>query len=522
MKQRSTFSFRLNSQEKRYAKQYLHANKRLLLLDGAILVMLVSGMLLPEMVMEIGFSLFEGYNNGIQSDSYQIELYMLSTCILAYILPIFQFHFLMKRTSSDLYLSLPIRRERLFYVHYVIGAGILIALSLFLGGCYLVFWIGWELSYWLIALVLMMVLMTLSFLLYTFFTLLVMKCHTMLDAILVCIAYTFLPVILHFALKTFFNQISDQLLLSYIYYGGIELSFHQLSQYFSVLLSLPWLMIQWIDLVRYGVGLPFAFLVIETLAWMSFCGYCFVWAKRSFVNIKSEESGQPSKSFVTYPLILPILAFILMLNTTKGTILSFPMALIFLSYLIAYFFAQRKIKWSLRMMIPFVACMVLSTVTYHVCYSTNLFGMVYEIPTNQGISEAVIYICEVQQEILEEENLGYNESQRRCYTSETRYMQDEIEKIQMIHKQILPSTSKDDYDIGYKNRNFYRITFEYYKNTEPIYQETNTNQNFTKVEPSDIYAYRGYLVLGNDGIGKIQNMVEKLKQDGFLIEEVYE
>ena len=113
-------TLRLNRQEKQYAKHYVQTNMRLAIVVVMVLCLFVLGLLIPEQLIGIPLFLFDG-SLGYYHEVGGMAMFFISICILAYLLPLFQFRFLMKRSHSDLYLSLPMERKRLFYVHYVIG-----------------------------------------------------------------------------------------------------------------------------------------------------------------------------------------------------------------------------------------------------------------------------------------------------------------------------------------------------------------------------------------------------------------
>ena len=123
----------LTNTELSYLKYYIKKEARLGITAIIILALFVSGLLLPGALVKIGLILFGGQFDDYSGSGWEsMSRVFISVCILAYLLPLYLFRFLMNRSGNDLYLSLPIERKRLFYVHYIIGLFYLITISLLL------------------------------------------------------------------------------------------------------------------------------------------------------------------------------------------------------------------------------------------------------------------------------------------------------------------------------------------------------------------------------------------------------
>lgn len=499
---KTSLPFRLREQEMKYAKQYIKSNARLLLVVLICLILLVSGMLLPEMVLNFGFSLL---NMGYYTSN--LNLFMLCVCILAFLLPFYQFRFIMKRSSSDLYLSLPIKRERLFYLQYLIGAFLLFGIS-FIVGIFNLFSYSDIRNYgYLRSIGFMIILVFLALLLYTFFTFLVTKCRTMLDAILTCILYTILPILFHWALQYFLSEAASDVLLA-VFSSGPEFEFNAISQYCTALLSLPWLMSRWTYLFSGELDLPLFCLLLYTILWICFATACFVWAKKSFVLLKSEDSEQPTHSLLTYPILIPIAAFLFLMCFGKGSFFSFSIVSIFVFYLVAFFLAQRKIKLTWGMLASFLCCVLLSSSCYRLMVSTNLFQYVQEIPEDTRIYGGSIQVN--YQKGQRYDGGGYSEISKLQYTG--NFYQNKITNLKQMQEAILPLTSKENVRFGEYQINYIRVTFDY------LYNRSDTQDLQYGVPIS----HREYNIVGETNIKRFQQLCNTWLADGLVKNEEVE
>ncbi len=433
----------LSDQEKAYAKHYMRTNNRLAIVAALILVLFVMGYIMPSILIHAALSLFGGAPGTTNGE--KVASLFISICILAYVLPMYQFRFLMKRSSSDLYLSLPIERKRLFYVHYLIGllymASVAVLEYIPVAFYYYGNRIGITIdSTWhaplygtsetlITTLLLLVIFLVLGICLYTFFTCFIVRCHTMLDGILICAIYTLLPLIIFYSMGFFLSNISNELLYSVESYHFSYMS--PLANILVALTSLPWQMNAWVRLFfepTITTDYTCMLLGMELLVWLILGVICYRNASNYFVHLKSEDSEQPTKSPLTYPILIPLVTFQLLLIIGKGKLISFMICILFVCYLIAHFFAQRKITIHVRMIAIYGALVLTSSALHHWLVRTNLFAMIYEIP--QGDEVELIRL-----EIIDQ-NLNY-------YVSADITNQTVKEDILQAHAQWLPYTTKE-------------------------------------------------------------------------------
>lgn len=402
-------SLRLSEQERQYAVHYIQNNLRLAVVTVIILCLFVIGLLIPAEAMIIPLTLFGGGDVGTEATN-GVAMLLISICMLAYGVPLFQFHFLMKRAQSDLYLSLPIERQRLFTVHYLIGLFYLIACVLLeMLVMYAVAPARGSAWFPLNIRVLSVcgVYIVLGGCLYTLFTALIMHCHRLFDGMMITMIYTLLPVICFYAVSYFNYRVQAQVINADVFYANTEaagLMGNQLLLLLTSLLSIPWQMIDWLNAVNQGqsvLGAPLSWLLIALVAWIIIAVMCFHHARERMVHCRSELSEQPTRSLLTYPLLIPLLTFLMILSVGDGKLISLPLFMIFVAYLIAYCFAQRKLTFDVRTLGVFIAMVLVSSGLDHLAVNTAGFHTVEEIPQRDHIDAMQVDITAY------DENNGY-------------------------------------------------------------------------------------------------------------------
>lgn len=399
-------SLRLSAQEQQYAKHYIQTHFRLAMVVIIVLCLFVLGLLLPESLIMLPLSFFTGSISGI-ADEEGLPLFFISICILAYVLPLFQFRFLMQRSGSDLYLSLPMERKRLFYVHYGIGLVFLVTCAL-VELLVMICFAGpsgnglneLELNGRFVCGVYIL----LGICLYTFFVALVMHCHRILDGMLICIIYTILPVLIYYSLQLFLYHAQNSVMFadSFVSYNTVEdaAASHDMIFMFASLLSIPWQMNSWLDVAYGSFGDSLSFLAAALIAWMIVAVLCYLHARDKMVRMRSELSGQPTQSLLTYPLLIPVLALLFVMAFGNGSIISFPILMILVIYLFAYCFAKRKLTFDVRTLLVYMAIVLISSGLYHLIGKNHWFQTIHEFPTADGIEYMQIEVC-VRSDITE-------------------------------------------------------------------------------------------------------------------------
>lgn len=385
----------LSKSEAAYVKHYFQKEKRLGCAVFIIMGLLVLGYILPTPILDFGLSLFGGTPSFFgEADSRNLSLVFLAICILAYVLPLYLFRFLMSRSGNDLYLSLPIERKRLFYVHYLTGLIYLVSASFLLLIIYCMFsGIGdiSQISGGFFSGIVIYFLLNCGFILlgcclYTFFTYIVVRCHTLLDGVIMGIIYTVLPLFIYYAATALCYHVIDDSLISIT-----DNSDNTISGFLDLLvaaLSIPWQMNLWIKLFCYheltGVY-TFELLILCGIVWLIIAIACFIGAGKRFMRIRSEQSGQATNAFITYPLLIPLITFLMLIGLQGNFPISIATIAIAVCYLLANFFAERKIRISIKRLLLFGALALSSYLLFMTLSTTHMFGTLQEIPSPKQI-----------------------------------------------------------------------------------------------------------------------------------------
>lgn len=449
--------FLLTKTEVTYMKHYFQKEARLGLAAIIILTLFVFGFIVPIPLIEIALSLFGGeFIFTAAYDRGSLSLVFIAICILAYLLPLYLFRFLMKRSGNDLYLSLPIERKRLFYVHYLIGIIYLIAASLMILALYCMFInipsILQAESGYSVRVMLYFILncyfILLGVCLYTFFTYLTVRCHTLLDAILMGIAYTLLPLLIYYAGYALLEHATASVLISTdhsIYGENILIDLLKLP---AVTLSIPIQMNLWIQHFASCGGetsVSLEMLLLDGAIWIIFAIGCFFASRKAFVRIRSEQSGQTTNAFFTYPLLIPLVTFLLLVSIQGESPLTIITLLVAVAYMLAEFIAKRRIAFSFKKLLLFCALVLCSNLLFLTLTQTKVFGSVKEIPDINDVTSVKI---EVIQYVQESEDT-YISSQYTGTSSDTEdiaYVMEEHSKLTETAKQ---SVNESDSDIVY-------------------------------------------------------------------------
>ena len=394
-----------------YLKYQVKSNRRTLIMLTAVLFLMI------PFYLFITKEQFDSYYAGDQSSNALKALIECSTVcgfILAFVVPIYQFRFLYKKQMNDLYLSLPMKRSKLFLVQYLYGlaAWIIPLIINFLLG-YLVVWFCTDINaisistlryeVWLMFLILLITL-TVQYTVVTFFSI---KCNHMLDSILINGLYVILPVLFYGALNTFLgNQTAELLEIrawdSFAFQTEI-IKFLSLPMYYltSVLYSLE------TTLLVNGVAVQLQFTSMSfgiLMYWILLGLGIFYLSRKAFIQKKEELCEQRTEVWMTYPFIILSGTFLLILvaiNSDWSQML-IAMVFIFIAYCGILFFSQRKIKLKIKDMIIFIALFGVAYGAGFVFQNTSGFGLVEEYPSATKVEYANVSMFGDLVEILGE------------------------------------------------------------------------------------------------------------------------
>lgn len=440
--------------EKSYARHYIASHKRLFVILMVVLYLMMIPDFLPSQIILAILSMFLEnwmYNN----DGSILYVCMICIVVLAFLLPLYQFRFMMKRDSCDLYMSLPIKRSRLFYVHYVIGAIVLVLSTSIFVFFSLVLNIHYPMSSFIHfqMLAFMIGIEILGVALYTFYCWLMMKCNGLLDAIMVGLTYTILPLLAVLAIRIFAGRIYDMILLSSTWeLANVTDFIWGIGNFISpvwAMRSLVTFMLQGSRMFISGYTISF-YVWLSVIYWSLMALVLYRIARTSFVNRKGENSERKTDSFMTYPALIPLIMFMLLLYFgTENIVISL---ILFVLYLCMCFFAQRKIKFTIGMIVRYVAIFACVAGLTKVLVQTHVFNTVYEIPPVETIAYIDMQIIHTESEIVTDEH--------ESYYNQTLYEQYKLPKAYSDEKSIKTITNGIELLLDYANKEEERYYFE--------------------------------------------------------------
>ena len=364
-----------------YFRYYAKSNKRFI-----ILICLILFLVLPFLMLRTLMGIYI-----VPDEAYQTSIFSISAasaiagCGLSFIMPIFNYRYLYKKSSNELYFSLPIKKEKLFIYTFLSGLiMVLIPLAIYYflcyGYCVLIF-PGVRLYHKFIPLLFFLALCILLTVQYTIFSFLSVKCNNLLDSILINGSYVVMPFIIFIAGGIFFQKQID-LILGNIS-GGIS-EFIPIEPLCKIV-SLPYvIMMVCGDLFSHiqGYMTENAFLmndIVYILYWIIIGIVCFWFGRKAFIDRKPEEAQERTKTIFGYPVVITVVTFCLLLVMMNGADdFVIPSVMIIMLYFCMIFFSNRKIKVKGIHILIFVI-LYAGTFGFGQVYArTNGFGMVKE------------------------------------------------------------------------------------------------------------------------------------------------
>lgn len=375
---------------KKYLRYYINSNKRYIILICLILFIAMP-FLMFNTILGYYSTPIEAYQIGVISTS---VVSVFAGCVLSFIIPIFNYRYLYKKNSNELYFSLPIKREKLFNYTYLSGlllllVPLLVYYFICYGYCAIIF-PGVQLYLKIYPLLFVFILSILLVAQYTIFTFLSVKCNNILDSILINGSYVIMPIIVFIAAQVFFeNQIN--LILGNI--GG-SISEFLPTEIFTNIASLPWVIYTVTKDLNYHLLGYFVekSIFIGEIPYVIYWGVigiiCFWFGKKAFIVRKPEEAQERTTTIFGYPVIITIVTFSLllyMMNWTNNLLI--PSVMIAMLYFCMIFFSNRKIKVKGIHVLVFAALYV----------GTFGFGQIYTQTSGFGLVKEFVDASTVQQ-----------------------------------------------------------------------------------------------------------------------------
>lgn len=379
----------MNRNTKSYVQYFFKSNRRLLILMcvGLFIIM-------PFAVFNSAVGHVETDNSNLPGLVFVFSL--IGTFIVAGTMPMFTWRFLYKKTSCNMYFSLPITRKKFFVVQYLLGA-VFGLIPLYLNFILEFLLLGFFTSIALFDFFVYFVLLLIPFFItYTIFTLVAVKCNNFPDAVVMSGAYLILPFVLFLAIVLFMDyQALDLLiantstsLINEVMPEGTVLS--ALSFPVSLTISLAWFVFDGFEMAYESIVN-----LITTGVWCLLGIVAFYISMRGFILRKEEESQHHTTSYLMYPFVVTVLSVALILILFTSDLFSSSMfimgTIIFALYIIMRLFARRSLKIKITDIGGFMGITAATLAFVLVYQSTHGFGLVKEYPDTDDFRFVNIY-----------------------------------------------------------------------------------------------------------------------------------
>ena len=379
----------MNRNTKSYVQYFFKSNRRLLILMcvGLFIIM-------PFAVFNSAVGHVETDNSNLPGLVFVFSL--IGTFIVAGTMPMFTWRFLYKKTSCNMYFSLPITRKKFFVVQYLLGA-VFGLIPLYLNFILEFLLLGFFTSIALFDFFVYFVLLLIPFFItYTIFTLVAVKCNNFPDAVVMSGAYLILPFVLFLAIVLFMDyQALDLLiantstsLINEVMPEGTVLS--ALSFPVSLTISLAWFVFDEFEMAYESIVN-----LITTGVWCLLGIVAFYISMRAFILRKEEEAQHRTTSYLMYPFVVTVLSVALILILFTSDLFSSSMfimgTIIFALYIIMRLFARRSLKIKITDIGGFMGITAATLAFVLIFQSTHGFGLVKEYPDTDDFRFVNIY-----------------------------------------------------------------------------------------------------------------------------------
>lgn len=373
----------MSNEIKNYIRYFFKSNRRLLFLEFVIFFMLLpfsfnQTLMRSAVDMETRNAALLGVVGGTS---------VLCAMMAAFVMPIYVYRFIFKRSSSDLYFALPIKRGTLYTVQFFLGA-LLALIPLYANFLinFILLCLNTSVS---IGNVLLFygVLLILFLIMFSFISFLVMKCNNLLDAVLIPGAYLILPVFIVLTAVTFLDgQGSD------FFIANVNVATEMIDlEFFASMLSLPVVMIySVIFLALRSAWYSNVVLLLIFLYWLAIGMGCFYFGRKSFMQRKEEEAQQRSTSFATYPFLIAVFTVCMMMLVfsydTGSKSMLMTMFTILILYIVMHMFAKRTLRLKLKDFAAFIIIFLCALGFSGLFHQTKGFGLLHEVPQMHDVA----------------------------------------------------------------------------------------------------------------------------------------
>lgn len=305
--------------------------------------------------------------------------FVLALCVLgvlAAVLPIFTFKFSHTKKHVDTYFAIPINRNHLFKAHFIapiLGACIPLLINYLIGGIIVVIFKGDFVNY-LEMLALLLLAFAIFVVVYSINTYFVLNTNSVLDSVIITAGIVIIPLIFSSAVSIFMesqtirtgmieiNPITDEIIKFLLPYTGLVFIADAFESMYDFIV-VDFNVIEWFYILYYfALGIVFYYL-----------------SKKAFKNKKGENAEQLTTSFVTYPLLINVglVSLVLIFNIIQMEFITAVLVLIslFVAYFIAQAVANRSMTINIKMVLRFIALIVVINGFNYISRQTEFFGI---------------------------------------------------------------------------------------------------------------------------------------------------
>lgn len=482
----------MSKELKEYIKYFVKQNRRALLIIFFMFFLAIA--LNPILQNNQFFKQKEVYS---LDQYYDIWKYLsIAGFIASFLIGIYQFRFLYRKQMNDIFFSLPMKRSKLFLLQYLSGLAIIILPMLInyvlaIMACL----IKGDSSFFPEFILVFIIIMVFVIVQYTFIVMVCCVCNHLLDAFIVNGAFVVFVYLFSMAMNSFLINQVRQLL------GSMAFQTFNFTDQILSLISIPYSIWQFfINGLNYEVTKKAVYFYNTsswTIIYWAILGIVFFMiAKKCFVKRSVEQAEQKTTAFITYPLIIIIFTFSLLLNiiNLEWSDMIIPLILACIVYCGVIFLAQRKIKLRLQHVVLLILLLGISYASGYVFQITNGFGLVHEIPEPKEIHDGnvsfIFYNDEFIPSIVKEKhpNKGNKEVNDVTFYTEDKEF---LETITSLQKVMMENKTKDSDHI------------DYFTNTNP----GEFLVNITYYDHDGCTMRRGYIVKTNE---EVQNTLDKI------------
>ena len=450
---------------KDFYKQYLYENRRILVVANVILFVF-----LP---LYAGYMQIWSYRMSIQTAVTNLMgMINFAFIPLSILVPIYNFRFLYKKNHNELYFSLPIQRKKLFMYVFVSGF-ISLILSLFAHSLFVLLLFRFQYAKDLISFLFFMVLVMLIF--YIISAAISVRSNHIFDTIAIGAGYLILPLALMSSLNFIvYSMIQNTPRLMYLGVNSNEI--FMISETVYMKFITPVMMVATCGEYFYSkvLGGSAVFEMGVLIYWMLIGAACFYLAYVSFVKRDVEESQETTKTVLGYPLLVNLFAFCIICMTDSW----FEYVLVFIVYILAIFFANRKIRIRAKNVIAFGVILLASMGLRFSLQQVDLMKQVEVIPTDADVD---IYINISGEDVMQWNDVELMNgiemhASRKNVAAMSAFLEDLLESEDLV---FIEDSDLNSYcSINFTSKNMYR-----YRQFKITNRGIEKLQNFSKENP---------------------------------------